>query len=219
MKTQFLIAFGISSLLMACSSGTNNEGNNTDSIPDSVPHAVRLGKEASWAFMPDTMMNEILIGDEMRFKKYMYDNGSKGVESGENKSFHYFNAYETEFLTVFSTKVGKDYVPTGIRLEKNSDTLRTYKLEHNYCVDGHFISGHGVYIGMSPEFVQSIYKSQSMMQWTKGDTTYLEYKPEPKDKQHYKRYKHTDYYALYKFVDEQCKVFEMIVDPKAFASQ
>jgi len=220
MKTYFLLVLGAFLVFTSCNDGQVN-GENGDSaalpvIPDSVPQMVRLGKEANWAYKPDTMINEILLGDAVSVKKYKYDNGSKGESADGIAAMHYFNGKETEFLTVFTVEAGGKHIPFGLRLEKNSDTIRNYKLQHNYVTANNFMTSSGVYIGMPLDYVRSIYKSQPMMKWIKGDTTYLEYKPGEKDKQHYHRFLYTEYHATYKFVDDQCRVIEMFVDPKSF---
>lgn len=218
MKTTLFITISLSALFASCGSESSNTStDSTASVPDSVPQKVRAGKDATWAYKPDTMVNTILLGDVASLKEYMYSNGAKGEMAGNRSAMYYFNGAESEFLTVFAVNVGSKSIPYGLRIEKNSDTLRNYKLEHNYSTATNFITSSGIYIGMSVDFVRNVYKSQEMLMWTKGDTTYLEYTPVAKDQGHYKRYLHTQYRAKYKFVDDRCRVIEMMVDPEAFA--
>lgn len=164
-------------------------------------------------------MNEIILGDAAGMKKFTYDNGAEGESSGKKKVLYYFNALETEYLAIYTTSVDGKMYPYGYRLQKNSDTIGNYKRPHGYVTARNFMTGHGIYIGMPPDYVQSIYTSQPMTRWVKGDTTYLTYSPSEKDKSHFKRYAYSDYSATYKFVDDKCRVIEMMVKPEAFESK
>lgn len=220
MKANILSILALSAILISC--GSEGSGSPSDSTTenkgaDSIPTKVRLGKEATWAYKPDTMVNTILLGDVASLKDYMHKNGAQGEVVDSRTAMYYFNASESELLTIFAVKVGSKSVPYGLRIEKNSDTLRNYGREHNYSIESNFITSSGVYIGMSVEFVRNIYKSQEMLMWTKGDTTYLEYTPVAKDDQHYKRYLRSEYQSKYKFVDDRCRVIEMMVKPESFS--
>lgn len=220
-NTISFFATGIIFLLVSCSSGQDNAGEHADSakIPDSVPQTVMIGKGGNYAYKPDTAMNQLVLGDAAIMKKFMYDNGAEGEVAGSKKVIYYFNGLETEFLSVYVTIVdGKNY-PYRFRLQKNSDTIGNYKKPHGYVTDRNFLSGHGIYIGMPPDFVQSVYKSQPMLRWVKGDTTYLKYSPSEKDKTYFTHYQYSDYSATYKFVDDKCREIEMIVKPEVFESK
>lgn len=216
MKARIFLLISISCVFLSCGAPSDIPKSDSVVTPDSIPQIVRIGKEANWAYKPDTMINEILLADVASPQKYMHENGSNGSVNGDRSEMYYFNNRETEYLTIMAVVLGTKSIPYGLRLEKNSDTLRNYKREHNYIMQSNFITSAGIYIGMSVEYVQNIYKSQTMLKWVKGDTTYLTYSPSEKDKAHYHRYIHTDYTASYKFVDDKCRVIEMIVDPKSF---
>lgn len=219
MKSSLFFLSGFCLFLAACGDSSDTKGNDSagnTAQADSIPREVRVGKDATWAYKPDTMINTLLLGDVASLKEFMHKTGNNGTTTGNRVAMYYFNAGETEFMTVFAVMEGTKYIPYGLRIEKNSDTLRNYKLGHNYAVETNFITSSGVYIGMSVDFVQNIYKSQTMTMWTKGDTTYLHYVPVEKDAKHYKRYLPTEYSATYKFVNDKCRWIEMLVDPKSF---
>lgn len=208
-------------VLTACEtqpSGNTAEKTDSTVLPDSVPRVVRIGKEADWAYKPDTMMNELLLGDSYSLKNYTKDNGGAGRSESEYALMTYVNSGETEQMTVFVTNENNKAIPFGFRVKKNIRDKNSPPAE-NYATAAHFISGSGVYLGMSEEYVQTIYKSQPMKQWIKNDTTYLVYTPSEKDKEHYHTYSYTDYSALYKFVNDQLVMMEMFVDKKAFKQQ
>lgn len=217
-----LVFTGLVAILFAsCSSGEQQEQQKKD-VPDtlkqadSIPKIVRVGKEADWAYKPDSCINEIVLGDAVSFANFSHKNGAEGETNGDYRVLHYFNGDETEFLSVYTVKVNGKNIPYGLCVAKNSDSLGNNKMKHDYALDRNFLSGHGIYIGMPIDYVQNVYKSQPMMTWIKGDTTYLAYAPSQKDEQHFKRYPFTQYSATYKFVNDQCRVIEMMVDPEAF---
>jgi hypothetical protein len=202
---------------MACSDApvAGEAAADSAKVPDSVPQRVIVGKEADWAYKPDTMINDLLIGDATSLTNWKRINGNEGVENSGQSEMVYVNALETEQLTVFQV-VGKSSAVTyGFRVKKNIRDRKSPPAS-NYSIDRNFITSAGIYIGMPPDYVQSIYKGQGMMRHVKGDTTYLAYGPTPKDKEHYKRYSFEQYYALYKFVDDKCVVMEVFVEPDAF---
>lgn len=205
---------------MACDGhpeAVTTQTEDSTSIPDSVPRMVRAGKEADWAYKPDTMVNDILLGDDISLTNFKRKNGNEG----ENKSngvteMVYVNALETEQLTIYQLNEASKPLVYGYRVKKNPRTKDSPPAS-NYALDRNFMSSAGIYIGMPIDYVQNIYKSQPMMLWTKGDTTYLSYAPSEKDKEHFKRYATTDYSALYKFVNDNCVLYEVFIDIAAFA--
>jgi hypothetical protein len=214
--------FGIAILtltLFACSETPEaDSAATTDSaaIPDSVPQRVIVGKEAGWAYKPDTMINDLLLGDAKSLSDWKRINGNEGVENSGKSEMVYVNSLETEQLTVYQI-VGKSAtVAYGFRVKKNVRDKNSPPAS-NYSIDRNFLTSAGIYIGMPPDYVQSIYKSQPMMRWVKMDTTYLSYAPEEKDKEHYKRYSIEDYRASYKFVNDKCVLMEVFVNANAFA--
>ena len=216
MKSLYYLLPLLTIALASCGSeGSADENSDSASLPDSVPQVVRIGS-GDYAYKPDTAMNELVLGDAVTLKKFMHDNGNQGQVDGKHHMLYYLNALETEFLTVFTTESDGNDVPYGFRLVKNMEQAHNEKRPHNTLLARNILSGHGVYIGMPPDFVQSVYKSQPMTRWVKKDTTYLAYSPEEKDKKYFQRYQYTDYSALYKFVDDKCRVIEMWVDPAVF---
>jgi hypothetical protein len=213
---QFLAICCISLALIGCgdSATTTDSVDTAKAIPDSVPQMVRLGKEADWPYKPDSMINELLLADAESMREYKRINGNEGEKADENEnSMVYVNTLETEQLTVWETKVGENFMCTGFRVKKNLRD-RNSPPASNYALARNFLTSAGIYIGMPADYVQTIYKSQGMMRWVKGDTTYLGYSPLEKDKQHYKRYSFDAYSAIYKFKNDACVVMEVWVDPE-----
>jgi hypothetical protein len=185
-------------------------------IPDSVPQRVVLGKEADWAYKPDTMMHDFILGEGKGLRDFYYDNGSNGESKDGISVRPFLNSKQTEKLTLYTVKAKGNEVPFAFRVEKFVTDPKMDKSALNFTGIPNFVSGHGIYIGMPVDYVQSVYKGQPMMKWTKGDTTYLTYAPLEKDKSHFHRYTYTDYSAQYKFVNDQCRVIEMNVLPEVF---
>lgn len=206
----------VAAVFFSCSD-TPQTGANADSakIPDSVPQRVIEGKEANWAYKPDTMINELLLADAVSLINYKRINGNEGAEPTGTSDMVYVNTLETEQLTVFQVVGAKATYPYGFRVKRNIRDKNSPPAS-NYAISRNFITSAGIYIGMPPEYVQTIYKSQPMMRWIKGDTTYLSYDPSEKDKEHYKRYSFEEYHATYKFVDDQCVLMEVFIDVGAF---
>lgn len=207
-----LLVIGIAS----CGEPTGEQTDSADTtkIPDSVPQMVRVGKDADWAYKPDSMINDLLLGDAESLKKFKRDNGDEGHEKGGYYVMTYVNTRESELLTVFVTNTTNVPAAFGLRVHKNIRTTKSPPAE-NYAMAPNFITSFGIYLGMTMEYVQSVYKSQEMMTWSKGDTTYLTYSPKEKDQEHYKRYTYKDYSSQYKFVDGLCCTIEMFVRPEA----
>ncbi len=203
--------------LLSCgdaTTSTSETGDTTATIPDSVPQMVRVGKEADWPYKPDSMINELLLADAESMKEYKRINGNEGEDAAKEVSeILYVNTLETEQLAVWEQKVGGKYVCIGFRVKRNIRDKHSPQAS-NYALARNFLTSAGIYIGMPQEYVQTVYKSQGMMRWVKGDTTYLGYSPMEKDKQHYKRYSFDAYSALYKFVDDACVSMEVMVDPE-----
>jgi hypothetical protein len=213
-------------MLQSCGMKTNWESDEPAAdttqaakLPDSVPREVRVGKDASWAFKPDSCFNELLLGDVESFKIFWRTNGAKFSDVGNKRQVaHYLNQENTELLEVYITKnkKGKE-VPYSICLQKvvngfyPDDALEVNKRN--------FITGHNIHIGMLASYVQRIYTDQAMTQWQKGDTLYLVYKPKPKDAKHFTRFSHESYTATYKFVDEYLRRIEYTVDPAELEKQ
>jgi len=201
---------------MSCEEPINGESNKADSTasPDTVPREVILGKKADWAYKPDTMVNDILLGDAESLRQFKRNNGNEGTAEGNVKQMSYINQLETEELTVFEWAGKNKTIPFLLRVKKNIRDSLSGPPE-NYGMDRNFITSSGIYLGMPVNYIQTIYKGQPMMQWSKGDTTYLSYAPLEKDKQHFRRYTYKDYQARYKFVNDACCVYEMMISPEA----
>jgi hypothetical protein len=218
----FLLFSSLAFALAACGGSTEagtDSTQDTAKIPDSVPQMVRVGKEANWAYKPDTMINELLLGDAVSLLNYKHVNGNEGEDRNARLSeMVYVNTLETEQLTIFQTMEKTQTVAYGFRVKKNVRDKNSPPAS-NYSLARNFITSAGIYIGMSPDYVQGLYKSQPMMRWVKSDTTYLSYGPSEKDKEHYKRYHFEDYHATYKFVDERLVLMDVFIDVDAFAEQ
>ncbi len=215
-----IVFFSLLSVALISCGGTGNDADaSADSakIPDSVPQPVTVGK-GDWPYKPDTMINDLLLGDEASLILFKRNNGDEGRTENQITEMKFVNTQETEQLTVFVLKEVSKTVAFGVRVKKNIRDKNS-GIAENYSVAPNFISSSGVYLGMPVDYIQGIYRCQEMMKWTKGDTTYLSYKPKDKDKNHYKTYSHTDYSSQYKFVNDQLVVFEMFVGLGAFAEQ
>lgn len=203
--------------LVSCGDTTNSAEADSAKIPDSVPQPVTIGK-GDWGYKPDTMINDLLLGDEASLVIFKRNNGDEGRTDNRITEMKYVNTQETEQLTVFVLKEVSKTVAFGVRVKKNIRDKNSAVAE-NYAVAPNFITSSGIYLGMPVEYIQTIYRCQEMMKWTKGDTTYLSYTPKPKDKDQYKRYSYTDYSSNYKFVNDQLVSYEMFVSLVAFAEQ
>jgi hypothetical protein len=212
------VVISLTVCLISCGEATTAELKNEDSVQvaDTAPHEVLLGKKADWAYKPDTMVNDLLLGDAAALKKFKRDNGNEGSTINGIRSMSYINSMETEELTVFTLEQISKPVVVGLRVKRNiRDSLSGPPM--NYGMARNFVTSSGIYLGMPVNFIQSIYKGQPMTEWINGDTTYLSYAPLEKDKAHFKRYAYSDYTAQYKFVNDACCVYEMFVNAGAFS--
>jgi hypothetical protein len=216
--------------LMSCGNGKNSD--KKDSAKDSAaavvdpakPHEVKKGDGGNYAFKPDTAINSIILGNPDCFKPFNRENGSNLVSLGgkRNAAVYYNSAVEhTQAMELRMTKNSKgEDVVYAIIVQQNG-------VEHAPELSGrpipssefNFISGHGIYIGMTEDYVMSVYSNQAFMEWEQGDTVYLEYKPQPKDGNYFKRYKPTVYSATYKFKNGTLRRMEYSVDPAEFEKQ
>jgi hypothetical protein len=220
MKQILFIAL-VSCAVMSCGDAAVTSGQDSAAvnvIPDSVPQRVIEGKEADWAYKPDTMINELLLGSATSLTEYKRVNGNEGASRTGVSEMMYVNSLETEQLTIFQVAGKTKTVPYGFRVKKNVRDKQSPPAS-NYALARNFVTSAGIYIGMPADYVQKIYKSQPMMRWIKGDTTYLTYAPSEKDKEHYKTYSIDDYHAAYKFVNDKCVLMEVFIDLDAFAGQ
>ncbi|MDQ3108338.1 MAG: hypothetical protein M3R17_00445 [Bacteroidota bacterium] len=188
-----------------------------------TPHEVMKGKDASYAFMPDTAIQSIILGNPDCLKEYYRQNGSNKSAIGKRYAVAYYTSsvdkkQEMEIRVTDNTQ--REEVPYAIIVqrkgEEHSPELSVRSIPSS---DFNFVSGHGVYIGMPLHYVMSVYSNQSFMEWEKGDTVYLQYKPKPKDTNYFKRYKPESYTVTYKFVDESLRRMEYYVDPEQFENK
>jgi hypothetical protein len=219
-------------LFAGCGPGTGKIPTAKDSaaMRDSIarldpekPHEVMKGKGGDYAFMPDTAIQSIILGNPDCIKAYYRENGSyQGVLSDGRRAVAYYNSskekkQEMEIRLVDNAK-GEE-VPYAIIVQWKDDK-EEYAPELSVrsipSSDFNFISSHGIHTGMSYQYVLATYKNQSFMEWEKGDTIYLQYKPKPKDRNYYKRYTPESYAVTYKFVDEVLCRMEYTVDPEEF---
>lgn len=218
MKYLGLIVIGFAFISCGGETGVQDtENRDTQKIPDSVPQSVMLGKADDWAYKPDSSVNDLVLGSPDWVKKWLADNGNEGIEDGKIRVMPYLNSSETQVLTIstYTISSGKQ-IPYAFRVTWIDSIQRENFKEVNYTLERSFITGHGIYMGEPFSYVQSVYKSQPMMKWIKGDTTYLAYAPSDKDQEHYHRYSHVNYSVLYKFVNDQLREWEMIVDPESY---
>jgi hypothetical protein len=211
---------------MRCGNGENS-GKNDSLKKDAVaeidpgkPHEVRKG-DADYAFKPDTAIQSLVLGNAESWTNYFKENGAMPVTIADNRIANvYFNSHKSknqEMEVRVVKNASGELVPYEIIVQHKGDE---HAPELSYKAipssDFNFVSGHGVYIGMPFDHVMSIYSNQAFMQWEKGDTVYLEYKPKSKDTNYFKRYKPEAYSVLYKFKDETLRRMEYSVDPKQF---
>jgi hypothetical protein len=225
------ILFSLSvAILAGCGPGAEKTVKTKDSaaIADSIakldpekPHEVMKGKGGGYAFMPDTAVQSIVLGNVECIKKYYRENGAQRAFIGDGRrAVTYYNSsagkkQEMEIRVAENAK-GEE-VPYEIIVQwKGEEYAPKLSAVSIPSSDFNFISAHGVYVGMSYQYVLATYKNQSFMEWEKGDTVYLQYKPKPKDKNFYKHYKPESYSVTYKFVDESLRRMEYYVDPKEF---
>lgn len=216
----YLFAFAI---LQSC--GTGNVVANEDSSRrknnsnDTLRHEVRKGRVASYAYMPDTTVKKLILGNSESFRLFYRDNGAN-INKIENDrmAISYFNATKTEEIQLLLTEneMQKDVV-FSLTIQKYGDAGSPL-LSKKPLMTGinNYITGNGIYIGMSQDYVMNIYADQALMQWQQNDTLYLQFKPSEKDKSFFKRYSWKSYKATYKFMDDRLVRMEMEVDPNEF---
>ncbi len=228
MKKYILLPGLVAFFLMSCGNGSNPIGK--DAVPkDSIiaevnpeiPHEVKKGNNSGYAFMPDTGIQSLILGNAESWKKYVRQNGANHVLlGGKCEASVYFNSSKgkKQEMEVRTTQnANGDYVPYAFIVqamgEEHAPELTCTAIP---SADFNFVSTHGIYIGMPYSHVLSIYSNQSFMEWELGDTLYLQYKPKPKDVNYFKRYKADSYSVTYKFFDDNLRRMEYFVDPKQF---
>ena len=231
MKEYILLPGLVAIFLMSCGNGSNPLGTESvakDSViaevDPEIPHEVKKGNNSSYAFMPDTAIQSLVLGNAESWKKYVRQNGANHVSLGDNRETSvYFNSskgkkQEMEVRT--AKNANGDYIPYAFIVQPRGEA---HAPELAYTAipssDFYFVSGPGIYIGMPYSHVLSIYSNQSFMEWEKGDTVYLQYKPKPKDVNYFKRYKAESYSVTYKFFDDILRRMEYSVDPKQFEAK
>lgn len=231
MKKYILFCFS-ATVLMSCGNGANplekdllsTENSVVAEIDPEKPHEVRKGNK-DYAFMPDTAVQSIILGNPACLLGYYRANGSNAVSlDGGHHAITYSNnrtkeSKEEMELRITEDERGNDVVYAIIVQRKDEEHAPKLSARPIPSTDINFVSSHGIYIGMPLAHVMSVYSNQSFMQWEKGDTVYLEYKPKPKDKNYFKRYTPASYSVTYKFKDETLRRMEYSVDPKQFEKQ
>ncbi len=188
-------------------------------LVDSVHRQIRIGKKATYPFMPDSCFNQLVLGNPDSFRVFRLENGADMIKIGNDRqAMAWYNSRKTEELQVAVTgNEKKGFYPYRFvlqRVYRNGATL--FPEKHEFVDKANFISGHGIYLGMSVDYVENVYQSQTVTQWQKGDTLYLQYNPEKKDEQYFTHYNYQSYSAIYKFVnDDLCRV-EYTVQPENF---
>ncbi|MCX6312345.1 MAG: hypothetical protein NT084_12005 [Bacteroidetes bacterium] len=213
----------VASFFQACGSGnggaTSDSTQSKKSAVDSIPHEVRKGRVATYAYMPDTCIKKIILGNSESFRLFYRDNGANinQIENGR-MAISYYNAVKTEEIQLLLTEdeKQKDLVFSMIVQKYGDAGSPLLAKKPLITADNNFISGNGIYISMSKEYVMSVYADQGLMQWQKGDTMFLQYKPMEKDKSFFKHYSWQSYKATYKFVENKLVRMEMDIDPKEF---
>jgi hypothetical protein len=231
-----LFIFLSAAIFTACGPGQGKQLTAKDSaaIKDSLarldpekPHEVMKGKDADYAFMPDTAVQSIILGNPDCIEKYFRQNGAQKVfvEDGRRAVVYYNGSTgKKQEMEIRVTDNGNGVeIPYSIIVQwkdkKDEEYAPKLAARSIPCSDFNFISSHGIYVGMSYQYVLATFKNQSFMEWEKGDTVYLQYKPKPKDKNYYKRYSPESYSITYKFVDESLQRMEYSVDPKEFEKE
>jgi hypothetical protein len=230
MKKYVLLLSLSSAIFMSCGNDANsgkNDSRKKDSIAEidpEEPHEVRNG-DNDYAFMPDTCIKSLVLGNAESWKKYYKENGGVFLPLGdmEHYAVAYFNydSHNKQEMEVclYENKKGDMFPYSLIVQRRGDDHAPKFRMKPIPSTDYNFVSGHGVYIGMPLEHVMSIYRNQTFMQWEKGDTVYLQFKPKPKDANYFKRYKPDAYMVMFKFKDETLRRMEYSVDPKEFEKQ
>ncbi|HEU4719625.1 MAG TPA: hypothetical protein VFU15_17395 [Bacteroidia bacterium] len=212
-------------------------------MPGPVPKEVRKGKVSSWGFDPDSCVNDLVLGSRSSFEKWWQKCGERSQRSDNNiysSAGHIVrhhaqgppgekigeNTYGVSWLNpsgneqldvyVYDDENGNE-TPYMLALQRpGSGSVIMPQGDTVYARDRHFMTGYGIYLGMSSYFVQSVYTDQPMMEWMTGDTLYLQYHPQQKDAKYYHYYSWKDYTATYKFTDDRLCRIEYYVSPSAF---
>jgi hypothetical protein len=222
---KFLFSFLILSFIILQSCGPAENNSDAPVPPEikiqdsSVPHVVINGKKASYAFPPDSCISNLVIGNADSFKIFRRENGAFANRiNPEMVSMSYYNISHKEEMQVLVTgNERKGYFPYSLIVQSaDSHSSHLFPGKHEQANKGHFISGHGIYLNMSSEFLLGIYKSQELLQWKKGDTLYLQYTPGKKDEKYFTRYDYSSYSATYKFVGDFLVRMEYEVHPGEF---
>ncbi len=225
MRNTLLFIFFCCGLLSACKSDSNKNSSQSDSsdvkIDPFTPHEVGKGDGGDYAFKPDTSVQKIILGNPDCLKTYFLENGFHDVSLGGNrKAMDYYNSSVgiKHLMELRTTKNKKgETVVYEIIVQRSDDPpapqLATKAIPSS---DFNFVSGHGISIGMTIDYVMSIYSNQKFMEVEKGDTVYLTYTPKPKDYNFFKRYHPAAYSVVYKFKNETLRRMEYSVDPKEF---
>ncbi|CAN5361432.1 hypothetical protein BH09BAC5_BH09BAC5_12600 [soil metagenome] len=223
-KIHFIIIL-LSLSIIGCETESGNV-NKADSLTKPVviktPHEVKKGNGAAYAFKPDTNIQSLILGNPDCFKKYKLNNGANLIEFKKNRfAATYINnsvSINHEMEVLLTKNKNGNYVVYGMIVQQTGDPKSPQLASKAIpSSDFNFISGHGVYVGMSLDYVMSVYSNQSFLQWEKGDTLYLEYKPKPKDVNFYRRFSAESYSILFKFKDERLCRMEYMVEPDQFS--
>lgn len=228
MKSTLLPAVIIVFVFAGCSGPgkSKNDSAGKDSVKIKIdpekPHPVKKGHGAGYAFKPDTSIQKIILGNPDCFAAYKRENGSSVITlDDKHKAVVYYNSAvgHAQLMELRTTKnrAGKEIV-YAIIVQKADGGEHAPALSGSAIPssDFNFVSGHGISLGLSEYYVMSVYSNQSFMEWEKGDTVYLEYKPKPKDFNYYRRYKPGSYRVMYKFRDDVLVRMEYSVDPEEF---
>lgn len=187
-------------------------------LPDSVPREVMKGKGGDWSYRPDSCFNELVLGSAPSFSEFWKKNGANmQTLEGKRKVTTYFNSQKTEWMAVYTTQnsKGKD-LAYGVVVQKAGapgSPAMPFPGKAEFLSKANVITGHGIYIGMSPDYVLSIYTDQKLTQWEKGDTLYFTYEPKEKDAKYFPYYDWKNYKATYKFVNDRLRRMEYFADP------
>lgn len=207
--------------LVSCGSGnssTEKKDSLVSEVSDSIPHEVKKGNGSTYAYMPDTCIQSLILGNAESFRLYNLKNGSNMNPFGNNRNaISYYNHSHSEKMQILITKNSSGKNVVYVMIAQKNDSLAPKLAKGTYEANEYnFVSGHGVYLGMSEDYVMSVYSNQFLMKWQKGDTLYLQYKPKPKDFGHYKRFKPETYSATYKFVGGALRRYELQVNASEF---
>jgi hypothetical protein len=200
------------------SSASVDSSSSNEPIIDSVPRDFIHGKPANYAFKPDTAFKDWVLGSAESFAVNWRKLGSNMKKVGDNRWVTtYLCDRETEWLAIYlcKNKKGKE-TPYGFVMQKNEqpgapENPNPDNME--YSGSPNILTGHGIHIGMTTEYLTSIYTGQKMQRWIKGDTLYYQFKGQGKDAGWFTRYGYQSYVATYKLVNDKIRRIECFVDP------